>query len=331
MRVMLTGATGFIGGHTLAALVAGGHEVRALVRDADKLDRMLVMHGIDGSSGVGEGSIEVVVGDMIDADAVTNALKGCDACVHTAAFTSLDPEQMYHALEVNAPGAINVLDAAAAAGCDPIIHVSTMSVIFPPTGDVLSGNDPVQGGGNPYNASKAVAEEHARAMQEGGAPVSIVYPAGVTGPDDLGLNVLAATFIPTLSTEMMMSLASGGWLLVDVRDLGAAIAGLMRPGRGPKRYVAGGTYMTWDEFHARVTEATGRDRALFPTPASALKGMVDDEAVKIMLGIVPGDDAALLADSGLGSWRPVTETLADTIRWLIAGGLLDPEWAPACS
>ena len=331
MRVMLTGATGFIGGHTLAALVAGGHEVRALVRDADKLDRMLVMHGIDGSSGVGEGSIEVVVGDMIDADAVTTALKGCDACVHTAAFTSLDPEQMYHALEVNAPGAINVLDAAAAAGCDPIIHVSTMSVIFPPTGDVLSGNDPVQGGGNPYNASKAVAEEHARAMQEGGAPVSIIYPAGVTGPDDLGLNVLAATFIPTLSTEMMMSLASGGWLLVDVRDLGAAIAGLMRPGRGPKRYVAGGTYMTWDEFHARVTEATGRDRALFPTPASALKGMVDDEAVKIMLGIVPGDDAALLADSGLGSWRPVTETLADTIRWLIAGGLLDPEWAPACS
>ena len=95
--------------------------------------------------------------------------------------------------------------------------------------------------------------------------------------------------------------------------------------------VAGGTYMTWDEFHARVTEATGRDRALFPTPASALKGMVDDEAVKIMLGIVPGDDAALLADSGLGEWRPVTETLADTVRWLIAGGLLDPEWAPACT
>jgi hypothetical protein len=89
--------------------------------------------------------------------------------------------------------------------------------------------------------------------------------------------------------------------------------------------------MTWDEFHARVTEATGRDRALFPTPASALKGMVDDEAVEIMLGIVPGDDAALLADSGLGEWRPVTETLADTARWLIAGGLLDPEWAPACT
>ena len=104
VKCFVTGASGFVGANLVHELNARGHEVRALVRDADKLDRMLVMHGIDGSSGVGEGSIEVVVGDMIDADAVTNALKGCDACVHTAAFTSLDPEQMHHALEVNAPG-----------------------------------------------------------------------------------------------------------------------------------------------------------------------------------------------------------------------------------
>ena len=324
MKVMLTGATGFIGGHTLKALLDAGHEVRALVRSTEKLDRMRALQGI-------EAEVDHVVGDMTDPAAVASALEGCDACVHTAAFTSLDPEQMHHALEVNAPGAINVLDGAAAAGCDPIVHLSTMSVIFPPTGDVLSGNDPVQGGGNPYNESKAVAEEHARMMQSAGEPISIIYPAGVTGPDDLGLNVVAANIIPTLQTEMMMSLASGGWLLVDVRDLGAAIAGLMYPGRGANRYVAGGTYLPWGDFHAGVSEVTGRDRALYPTPASALKGIVDDEIVEIMLGIVPGDDAALLADSGLGAWRPVTETLADTVRWLVAGGLLDAEWAPNCA
>ena len=79
-----------------------------------------------------EAEVDHVVGDMTDPAAVASALEGCDACVHTAAFTSLDPEQMHHALEVNAPGAINVLDGAAAAGCDPIVHLSTMSMIFPP-------------------------------------------------------------------------------------------------------------------------------------------------------------------------------------------------------
>ena len=253
MRVMLTGGTGFIGGHVLRALVDAGHEPRALVRSSDKLDQMRAAQGIDAT-------VDHVVGDMTDPDSVAEAMRGCDACIHTAAFTSLDPEQMHLALEVNAPGAINVLDTAVAVGCDPIVHLSTMSVIFPPTGDVLSGPDPVQGGGNPYNASKAI-----------------------------------------------------------------------QPGRGPQRYVAGGTYMDWDEFHAVVSEVTGCDRALFPTPREALEQMVDAEAVEIMLGIVPGDDAGLLADSGLGSWRPVEETLHDTVAWLIAGGLLEADRAPNCA
>ena len=324
MRVMLTGGTGFIGGHVLRALVDAGHEPRALVRSSEKLDQMRAAQGIDAA-------VDHVVGDMTDPAAVAEAMEGCDACIHTAAFTSLDPEQMHLALEVNAPGAVNVLEAASAAGCDPIIHLSTMSVIFPPTGDMLSGQDPVQGGGNPYNASKAIAEEHARGMQEAGAPVNIIYPAGVTGPTDLGLNVLAANLIPTLQSEIMMSLASGGWLLVDVRDLAKALVGLLQPGRGPQRYVSGGTYMAWDEFHAVISEVTGRDRALVPTPREALEQMVDAEAVEIMLGIVPGDDAGLLADSGLGAWRPVEETLLDTIAWLVAGGLLEAEWAPDCA
>jgi nucleoside-diphosphate-sugar epimerase len=324
MRVMLTGGTGFIGGHVLAALVAAGHEPRLLVRSAEKLDRMREAHGIDVA-------VDHVVGDMTDPDAVAAALEGCDACVHTAAFTSLDPAEMAKALDVNAPGAQTVIDGALAAGCDPVVHVSTMSVIFPPTGDVLTGDDPVQGGGNPYNASKADAEEHARGLQATGAPVKIVYPAGVCGPTDLGLNVLAANLIPTLQSEIMMSLASGGWLLVDVRDLAMALVGLLQPGTGPARYMAGGTFLPWGEFHAVVSEVTGRDRALFPTPREALEQMVDAEAVEIMLGIVPGDDAGLLADSGLGAWRPVEETLADTVAWLIAGGLLDAEWAPDCA
>ena len=324
MKVMLTGSTGFIGGHLMKAIVDAGHEMSVLVRSVEKLELMKSLHGITKD-------LDYVVGDMTDEEAVLAALKGCDACVHAAAFTSLDPALMDQALSVNGPGAKLILDAAVAQGCDPVIHLSTMSVIFPPTGDKLSGDDPVQGGGNPYNASKAIAEEHARSMQEKGEPVKIIYPAGVTGPIDLGLNVLAANLAPTLQSEIMMSLASGGWCLVDVRDLAIAIAGLLSAGSGPKRYVAGGTFMDWEEFHAVITEVTGRDRALIPTPREALEQMVDVEAVEIMLGIVPGDDAGILTDSGLNSWRPVEETLRETISWLVQEGHLEGDWAPNCS
>ncbi|MEG3587242.1 MAG: NAD-dependent epimerase/dehydratase family protein [Actinomycetota bacterium] len=324
MKVMLTGSTGFIGGHLMKAIVDAGHELRLLVRNGEKLEQMKSLHGITKN-------LDYVVGDMTDEEAVLAALEGCDACVHAAAFTSLDPALMDQALSVNGPGAKLILDAAVAQGCDPVIHLSTMSVIFPPTGDKLSGNDPIQGGGNPYNASKAIAEEHARSLQENGKPVKIIYPAGVTGPTDLGLNVLAANLAPTLQSEIMMSLASGGWCLVDVRDLAIAVSGILSPGSGPNRYVAAGTFMDWEEFHAVITEVTGRDRALIPTPREALEQMVDAEAVEIMLGIVPGDDEGLLMDSGLNSWRPVEETLQETISWLVQEGHLEGEWAPNCS
>ena len=324
MKVMLTGGTGFIGGHLLKELTSEGHDVRLLVRDAEKLERMIELQSI-------EAEVDYVIGDMADPATVQASLEGCNACIHAAAFTSLDPSQMDQALAVNGPAAQLILDTAHQQGCDPIIHISTMSVIFPPSGDLLSGEDPVHGGGNPYNASKAIAEEHARSMQADGAPIKIVYPTGVTGPLDLGLNVLAANLAPTLQSEIMMSLSSGGWCLVDVRDLSQAIVGILTPGIGPKRYVAGGTFMDWDEFHAVISEVTGRDRALLPTPREALEQMVDVEAVEIMLGIVPGDDKHILEDSGLGSWRPIDETLSDTISWLVENSYLEPEWAPNCS
>ena len=324
MKVMLTGATGFIGGHIMKALVEAGHEVHALVRSEEKLAEMKSLQAI-------ESKVECFVGDMTDRLIVNEALVGCDACVHAAAFTSLDPSLMDQALAVNGPGAEAVLGAAVNNGCQSVIHVSTMSVIFPPSGSKLSGEDPVQGGGNPYNASKAIAEEYARSLQEKGYPISIIYPTGVTGPTDLGLNVLAANLVPTLQGEIMMSLSSGGWCLVDVRDLASGIAGLLHSETGPKRYVAGGTFMDWQEFHAVVTEVTGRDRALIPTPKEALEQMVDAEAVEIMFGIVPGDDEPFLTASGLSEWRPIEDTLKDTITWLCDKQYLEAEWAPHCS
>ena len=193
---MVTGGTGFIGGHVTRALIDAGHEPQLLVRDAAKLERQCALLGIDPARVTG------VAGDILDRDSVRSALDGCDACVHAAAFTSLTPEEMPKATAVNAPGARIVLDAAVDLGCDPIVSVSSMSVIFPPTGSMLSADDPVHTGGAPYNASKADAELYARSLQDAGAPIVSLYPAGVIGPLDLGVNVSEAILAQILGAEL---------------------------------------------------------------------------------------------------------------------------------
>jgi len=323
MRVMLTGGTGFIGGHVLKALVDAGHEPRLLIRSEDKLRQMCDAQGVDVAG------LTWVVGDILDAASVRAALEGCEACIHAAAFTTLTAEEMAKALDVNEPGTRNVLGQAVAAGCDPVIHISSISAIFPPTGPVLSADDPVHSSKVPYSESKAASDRYARSLQEAGHPVVITYPAGVTGPIDLGVNVMAGMWAGMLGAPFIMVAESGGHMYVDVRDIAAGTVGLLVPGRGPRRYMNGGRDFTWAAFADLLDRLTGYERQRAPMTREALLEVLDEEAVDIMLGIVPADDGPFLRDSGLGSWRPIEETLADTYRWLVARGLLGAEWVPA--
>jgi uncharacterized protein YbjT (DUF2867 family) len=83
VRVLVTGGTGFVGGHSVAALLRAGHEVRLLVRDPAR---------VEGALDPLEASVsDVAVGDMTDPEAVGRAVKGCDAVVHAAALFTFDP------------------------------------------------------------------------------------------------------------------------------------------------------------------------------------------------------------------------------------------------
>ena len=213
MRVMVTGGTGFLGGHTVRALVDAGHEPRLLVRSQEKLGELIELFELPPD-------IEWTQGDILDAASVAQALDGADACIHAAAFTTLDPALMDRCLEVNAPGTRIVLDAAVAAGCDPIVHTSSISCIFPPVGDVADADvDPVRSSDAPYSRSKAESDLYARELQAAGHPVVILYPGGVAGPGDLGFNVMAAVLGGMISSDTLMSAATGGGCAIDVRDL----------------------------------------------------------------------------------------------------------------
>jgi uncharacterized protein YbjT (DUF2867 family) len=83
MRVLVTGASGFVGSHTLKALLGMGHRPRLLVRDPGRAA------GVLGEIGVSAGAVEMLPGDMLDEAAVARALDGCDTAVHAAAALGL--------------------------------------------------------------------------------------------------------------------------------------------------------------------------------------------------------------------------------------------------
>ena len=152
MRVTVTGGTGFVGGHVVRALVDEGHEPCLLVRSEDKLRQLVELFDLPGS-------LAWVKGDILDAESVAAACAGAGGCVHAAAFTTLDPTLMDRCLETNGPGTRVVLDAAVAEGCDPIIHVSSISCIFPPVGEIADADvDPVRSSDAPYSQSKVESE-----------------------------------------------------------------------------------------------------------------------------------------------------------------------------
>jgi nucleoside-diphosphate-sugar epimerase len=178
MRVLVTGGTGFVGSHTVAALVAGGHEVRLLVRDRHRVAPAVAPLGLQA------GDLDTIVGDVTDPAAVEEAVRGCEAVVHAGSVYSLDSRDAGRIRQVNVRGTDLVLGTAHRAGLDPIVYVSSIVALLPAGGQTLTADSPPGRPPGPYLGSKAEAERVARRYQEAGAPVVITYPATVLGPHD---------------------------------------------------------------------------------------------------------------------------------------------------
>ena len=332
MRVAVTGGTGFLGSHSVKAIVDAGHEVRLLVRSPARIAAAMVPHGI--------GEVDHVVGDITDTDSIGRVLDGCDAVLHTANIYSLDPRRAEEMLDVNPRGTRNVLHAARERGLDPIIHVSSNAALMP-TDVPLTPESPL---GNPpgaYSQSKVAAERIAREMQDAGAPVVIVNPVGLLGPHDPHMGDFTATARDVLAGKLPF-VPAGRTPMVDVRDVAAAHAALIKPAGGPSRYMVAGGYVTFKDFAKVASQVTGRRIPAVNLPGKPLlaAGKAADavaRALRVKLPVnfegpwfmVYGaevDASAVERDLGV-RFRPPPETLADTYRWLAEAGHVSPKKA----
>ncbi|MGW0450563.1 NAD-dependent epimerase/dehydratase family protein, partial [Streptosporangium sandarakinum] len=106
MLVTVTGGTGFVGAHSIAAMVSAGHRVRMLVRDPSKVERALAPLHVEPSA------VDVVAGDVTDERSVAGAVRGADAVLHAASVYSFDSRLRARMRRVNERGTEVVLGAA---------------------------------------------------------------------------------------------------------------------------------------------------------------------------------------------------------------------------
>ncbi len=257
MKILVTGANGFIGSHLMRRLTAGrGGEVRGLVRETSDLCRL------DG------GGYDLCRGCL--EEPLEEAVAGCDAVVHTAARSS-DWGGDEDFFRVNVEGTVNLARACAAAGVKRLIHLSS-TVVYGFSGHRLTGEDaPIAPFNHPYCRTKARAEAELQKFRDR-FHLTILRPANVYGPGDLSF-----TFSLFAALEKgMPAFPAGGRRLTSpcaVANLAAAVERALEADfpSGEAFNVSDGADLPWRDFLALAAGELGVKPPRLPLPVGPLR------------------------------------------------------------
>ena len=250
MKILITGASGYVGNRMAHTLADMGNEVHAIVRSASAKE--LLQHP----------GIVVFRGDIQDKESLLIAMKGCGQVYHTAAMVRLwakDPSVFY---KVNVDGTRNVLDTAVETGVKKLVFTSTCGVIGPSLNQPMNEKDPrIAGFDNDYDLSKFLAEKLVAEYSKKGlftviASASKVYGPGIeTHPLSVN-NVIRRfvlgkiTFCP--SPENLVS----NYVFIDDLIHGHILA--IENGTSGEKYIIGGENLSYTEFFQTISKVSGK-------------------------------------------------------------------------
>ena len=324
-RVLVTGASGFIGRHVVNSAVERGYQVVALVRNRH-------------AYGESRPQVVLVEGDVRDPEAVQSALRGCSAVIHLAALYSFDSSLAKLIHDVNVVGTRNVLYLAMEAGVKRVVYTGTVGgTAFLKerlaTEDDIAGPNEMKG---PYKRSKYLAEQIVREMAFRGVPVITVCPTAPVGPGD-AKPTPTGKIVLDFMRRRMPAYVDTGLNFVHVRDVAEGHLLALEGGEVGARYLLGNVdgNLTLRQVFGILSELTGvavprvrlphaltLSAAWLSKAGTGLLGRpapIPMEAVQMSATRMWVDPSWTVRELGMPQ-TPVLQAFEDAIHWFAAQG-----------
>ncbi len=330
MKVFLTGATGFVGGHVARAYASEGAQLRLLTRSTSNLANL---EGI---------AAETVLGDLRQPEKLRSALAGCDALVHVAADYRLwvpDPKEMYAA---NVDGTRELLKLARQVGITKVVYTSSVATMgFDRAGTIVDEATPVGIDDmiGHYKRSKFLAEQEAIAAARAGQYVMILNPTTPIGPGDSKPTPTGRIVVDFLNKNFP-AYVDTGLNLVDVAEVARMHVVALDRGAPGERYILGGENLTLKQILDRLSTITGLPSPTIKVPhAVAMAFAFFDETVTgklrgkepratveaVRMGRKMMFASSAKAERELGfQVLPVYGALRGAVEWFLAHGYAPP-------
>jgi dihydroflavonol-4-reductase len=247
MKVIVTGANGFIGSHIVKKLLQASYQVRALVRPTSDLRSL---ENLD---------VELAYGDILDPDSLQKAFQGCRWCFHVAGVFSYWGQKSKDLVEKATEGMTNVMEAAAACQVEQIILTSSSVTRGASPGKRVINETTTEVAGHflPYAESKRQQLQLAfRLAAEKELDVRAVGPTLTVGPHDYKLSESNRMIVNYLKDPLKSSWI-GGCNIVAVEDIAQAHLLVAEKGKAGQFYLAGADNQEWETVHRHISELCG--------------------------------------------------------------------------
>lgn len=258
MKVLVTGATGYVGHNLAMTLAQNGNRVHVLVRNTNS--PLIPQHPL----------IKVFEGDITQKETIYPAIENCDTVFHTAALVRFCTSRPTDFFDINVEGTRYLLDAALRTGVRKFVFTSTAGVIGPSLNKEMSENDPrITGFNGDYDLSKFLAEKLVKEYADLGLHTVIAVPTKVFGPGidthQLSVNSVIRRFISgKISFCPSPDAFVSNYVFIDDLVNGHILAA--EKGRKGEKYILGGENMSYKEFFEKLRFVSGMKGIVLSMP-----------------------------------------------------------------